>query len=363
MKSMTPMERVVTTLGHKEPDRVPLFFTFTMHGAQELGLPIRDYFSQAEHVAEGQMRLYDIYHSDILYSFFYAAVEVEAWGADVLYSDDSPPNAGEPFIKTPDQIASLHVPDVRHSPSLLKVLRATELLQQRSAGTIPIAGVVMSPFSLPVMQMGFEKYIELIYDRPDMFDILMRVNEEFCVAWANAQFEAGATAIAYFDPVSSSTIIPRDLYLKTGYPIAQRVIARLKGPTVMLLASGRVLPILDDIATTGASVVGASTTEDLAQMKTTNNGRMTLLGNLNAIEMCRWTSEQAEAEVKQAIASAAPGGGFILCDNHGEIPWQVPASVLHAIVDAVNTWGTYPLDWIDHEQSDGTRNGKWGRTV
>ena len=60
-------------------------------------------------------------------------------------------------------------------------------------------------------------------------------------------------------------------------------------------------------------------------------GKLTLLGNLNGVTMRRWTAEQAEAEVKAAIAAAAPGGGFILADNHGEIPFQVPDEVLHAI--------------------------------
>ena len=71
-----------------------------------------------------------------------------------------------------------------------------------------------------------------------------------------------------------------------------------------------------------------------------------MLGNLNAIEMRRWTPAQAEAEVKRAIAAAGPGGGFVLSDNHGEIPWQVPESVLMAIAAAVRKWGNYPLDWV-----------------
>ena len=37
------------------------------------------------------------------------------------------------------------------------------------------------------------------------------------------------------------------------------------------------------------------------------------------------------------------GGGFILADNHGEIPWQVPDGVLTAIAQAVARWGRYPL--------------------
>ena len=61
--------------------------------------------------------------------------------------------------------------------------------------------------------------------------------------------------------------------------------------------------------------------------------------------MRRWSPEEAEAEVKRALAAAAPGGGFVLSDGHGEIPFQVPDATLHAIAGAARRWGRYPLDW------------------
>jgi len=60
--------------------------------------------------------------------------------------------------------------------------------------------------------------------------------------------------------------------------------------------------------------------------------------------MRRWSPDRAEAEVKAAIAAAGRGGGFILSDNHGEIPWQVPENVLIAISEATRRWGRYPLE-------------------
>ncbi len=79
MNAMTSMQRVLTALSHQEPDRVPLFLLLTMHGARELGLGIREYFSKAENVVEGQLRLREKFGHDCLYAFFYAPVEIEAW--------------------------------------------------------------------------------------------------------------------------------------------------------------------------------------------------------------------------------------------------------------------------------------------
>lgn len=344
-KDITSIERVMTALGQKEPDRVPFFLLVTMHGAKELGLSIKEYFSRPENVAEGQLRLRAKYRHDSIYGFFYAPVEVEAWGAEVIFRDDCPPNSGTPFISKPADIDHLEVPRVKETACLTKVLKALQILKQ-SVTDAPIIGVVMSPFSLPVMQMGFDRYFDLIYDQPDLFTKLMRINEEFCVEWANAQLEAGANVICYFDPVSSPTIVPRDLYLKTGFQVARRTLSRIKGPTATHLASGNCSLIIDDLVNTGTLVIGVSAREDISAIKKACAGRLTVLGNLNGIEMRRWTPGEAESIVKQAIARAGRGGGLILSDNHGEIPYQVPDKVLVAISEAVHKWGKYPLDWV-----------------
>jgi uroporphyrinogen decarboxylase len=260
--------------------------------------------------------------------------------------EDGPPNTGLPFLRRPEDILGLSPPAIEASPSLRKVLEAEATLKATVGGEVPIVGVVMSPFSLPVMQMGFDRYLDLLYDRPDLFDRLMKVNEEFCVAWANAQLRAGATAITYYDPVSSSTIISREMYLRTGFPIAKRTIARIEGPTATHLASGLCLPVVDAIADTGTKIVGVSVDEDLGRVKAASGRRLTVIGNLNVIEMRHWDRDRAVEMVKAAIASAGPGGGFILSDNHGEIPYQVPDEVLLAVSEAAREWGRYPLDWV-----------------
>jgi uroporphyrinogen decarboxylase len=339
---MTPMERVLTTLGHQEPDRVPLFLLLTTQGSREFNVSIEKYFSKPEMVAEAQIRMQQKYGHDCYYPFYYASLEVEAWGNESIFYYDAPPNSGRPVIHNFEDISSMEAPDVCESPQLQNVLKTTKLLKKHAGGDVPIIGVVMSPFALPTMQMGFEKYLDLIYEEPDMFKELMRINEEFCIQWANAQIESGATAICYFDPVSSSTIIPPELYRKTGFKVARRTLSRINGPTATHMASGRCLPIINDIVETGTAVVCTSVLEDLAEMKAACKNKISVLGNLNGIEMRNWSRQETDDKVKDAIQKAGSGGGYILSDNHGEIPYPVPSEVLKNISESVNKWGQYP---------------------
>jgi len=345
-ETMNSMQRVLTTLGFQEPDRVPFFLFLSLHGARELGISLKEYFSQAENVFEGQMILREKYRDDCVSNFYYGPSEIEAWGGEVLYREDGPPNSGKPFIQNYSDIDNLQVPEINEIPVLQRVLKTTKLLFNEVQDTVPIIGVVMSPFSLPVMQMGFDKYIELIYRDEMRFRKLMEVNTRFCINWANAQLATGATAICYFDPVSSPTIIPKELYLKTGYAIAKNTISQINGPTATHLASGISLPIAEELPITGTAIIGVSSQEDLTELKSSFKNKLTVIGNLNGIEMRHWTEQETRNNVIEAIRKGAPGGGFILSDNHGEIPWQVSDDTLMTISKTVHEHGFYPIGRI-----------------
>ncbi len=343
-EAMSSIERTFAALSHKEPDRVPVFLLLTMHGAKLLDIPLDRYLTSSDHIIKAQLKMRELFGHDCYYSLGYAAAESSAFGGEVLFFEDGPPNAGAPVIQKAADIDDLDVPSVDASPALQSVLRTIQGLKNKSKGDVPIIGVVMSPFSLPVMQMGFSSYLDLMFvENDDRFHRLMEINQSFCVEWANRQLEEGATAIGYFDPVSSPTIITREHFLKTGFKVAKGTISRIKGPVVTHFASGRCMNILEDVVQTGTLAVGVSSLEDLSDLKAKSSGKLSLIGNLNGIEMPRWGLAETELHVKTAINKAGIGGGFILSDNHGEIPYQVPWDVLRWIMNAAVKHGTYPL--------------------
>ncbi len=336
----------MAALSHQEPDRVPLFWLFTYYGAKELGLSIDDYFSSADHVVEGQLRMLRKYGGDCVYSFFYAALEMEAFGGDVQFLPETQPNAAEPLVPPGGDLSRLRAPLVEKTPCLQRVLTVTRKLYDEVGGEVPIVGVVLSPFSLPIMQVGFAAYLEMIFYEPDRFRQLMAVNHEFAANWANAQLDAGATAICFFNPLASPSMIERETYLQTGYPVDKRTIAAIKGPTTTHLASGITLPVIEDIIASETQVLGFSADDDLPALKQAAAGRIALLGAFNALQMVHWDAADAEKAVKTTIAAAGRGGGLLLADNHGEIPWQVPEQVLLETAETVRRFGEYPLKWV-----------------
>jgi uroporphyrinogen decarboxylase len=175
---MNSLERVLTTLSHKEPDRVPWFNLATMHGAKELNMSIEQYFSKSDNVIRGQEILHKKYGGDCLYPFYYASIETRAWGGEVIFHDNGPPISGRPLVDSIDDIVSLEPPTPQDDIHLKKVLETEKMLSERYGDTIPIIGVAISPFSIPVMQLGFSRYLDVIFEHEDVFWDLMSTSEK-----------------------------------------------------------------------------------------------------------------------------------------------------------------------------------------
>ena len=339
---MNSYERVMTALSHKEPDRVPVFLFLTLHGAKELNVPIKEYFSKAETVAEGQLKLLRKYKHDCLYPFFYASKEVEAFGGTTIFYEDGPPNAGSPIIKKLEDIDRLTCPDPLESEALKEPLRAIKLLAKEKKGEVPIVSAMISPFSLPSMLLGLEQWLDLLlFGEKALRDKLLDLMQSFCVNWANAQFEAGVDAIGFFDPLATSDVMTREQFLSFDFAIASNVIKKIKGPIVYAGAGGKFGHIFDLIPKTGAIGMVVSSNDDLGMAKQLVGEKINLLGNLNNIEMASWTSIKTEDEVKRCVEQGASGGGFILADQHGELPFCVGDEILQKIVKTAWKIGKY----------------------
>jgi uroporphyrinogen decarboxylase len=144
--------------------------------------------------------------------------------------------------------------------------------------------------------------------------------------------------------MASPSMVPRELYLQTGLPLARRIVARIGGAVVYSFASARGLGVAPDVLGAGVAGVTASAGEDLAALKATCAGRAAVVGGLDGIPMRSWSPEQASAAVRAAIRAAGPGAGFVLSENHGEIPIAVPEATLVAIAEAARRYGRYPLE-------------------
>jgi uroporphyrinogen decarboxylase len=182
--------------------------------------------------------------------------------------------------------------------------------------------------------LGFEQYLEVLVERPSEFQRLMEVNAAFCLEWASAQVRAGATVVAYYDPMLSPTCVPVETARELGIPIARRLLPFIGAPFAVHFASGHSVPLFDDLVALGAKAVGIGAQEDVAVALQRSRGRIGIIGNLNGVAMCGWSAADARAAAAH-LGAAGADGGLIVADCHGEIPFSVADDVLSTIAETI----------------------------
>lgn len=339
---MNSFERVVAVLNHELPDCVPAGPVLLMQGAAELGLSLEEYFSRGENLAEGQLRLWEKFGHDLLCGFPHVVEDITAFGASLMYFRNGPPSAGEMVIRSYDDAFNLAIPDPASSPVLNETLRALHLLAGQVKGEVPIVGACIAPFSLPSMLMGTEMWMELLFIeepavRQPVLDHLLNVTLEFCAAWANAQLAAGADVVVLADGMSSAAVLTRPQFMDLALPVVRAVVRRIDGP-VLHEGVGDIVPMVDLLPSTGVVGLMLTPRDNLSATKTLVGQQLALIGNLNNIEMRRWSPADMTRTAQSALAQAAPGGGFILAAQGPEVPLGVSDDVIHALVHAAHAW-------------------------
>ena len=342
MKEMSSLERVLATVQNHKPDRVPVFPIMLMQGAAALGMDLEQYFSQGQNWANGQLKLLEKFGHDCVLGVTHVVQDITAFGANIMYWAGGPPSPGSMAIRSYQDIAKLQAPDPHDSPQLVETLKAIEHLAHEVKGRVPIIGAVIAPFSLPSMLMGTEKWMNLLLFeeeavRAEVMGRILDIAVEFSTHWANAQLQAGADVIVLADGMASAAVINRQQFTTHALPILKRTVPLIKGPVVHE-GVGHLHPMLDLLLDIGLMGVILSHRDDITLCRQIVGDKLTLIGNLNNIEMLRWTPEEMRQKARAVLSAAAPGNRFILSAQGPEIPLGVSDEVLYALVQVVREW-------------------------
>lgn len=342
---MNAKERVVRAVTFQPVDRVPILPVALMQGSIALNRPLPEYQQSGQLIADGQRRLLELWGHDGVVGVPHVVEDLVPWGIPLSYYPNGSPTLSKIAIKSFDQILELKVPDPSSFKETKESLRAISILAKTVGHHTPVLGALISPFSLPSMLMGTEKWMSLLLDdaeiRAKYLDLLLDKCKQYAVKWAKQMINAGADIIVLADGMASQTVIPRRLFEKYALPVIKDTIKQIPAPVVWE-GVGSVQGILDLVADSGALCAILDYKDDLKTCKAIAKNKIALMGNFNNIEMMYWNPIRTQLEVKKAIEKAADGYGYILSAQGPELPYDVPFDVIQAMVDAGKSFGKYP---------------------
>lgn len=323
--------RVRTSLGFEVPDVPPLVLSLALQAGRTTGRPLPQLLRDPGAFADAQRHMHDRWQHDIAVSMRYAAAEAEAFGAEVAFYDEGPPNVASLLVRTPADLARLPDPDIETAPPLAGTLEVVSRMKADLAGRALVAAVAVGPLSGPVMWMGMERWLTTLMSRPDFAEQVVARYRAFALAWARAQLAAGADALIWFEPLASTEMLPLQVVHTHAAP-ALRAAVGLGAPVCLHLASARALDTVELAVDAGVALLSVGTLDDPTALARAAAGRVALLGALDGVSMVRWTGDEVVAAARRDVAHFGASGGHVICDAHGEIPFQVDPSLLDSLV-------------------------------
>ncbi len=237
-------------------------------------------------------------------------------------------------------VAKLAVPDM---DKLRYVFDAVTSIRKALDGRVPLIGFSGSPWTLACYMVeggGSDDYRlvkSMLYSRPDLMHRILTVNADAVAQYLNAQIDAGAQAVMVFD--SWGGVLADGAFQEFSLAYTKRVLAQVKGehagvriPKIVFTKGGGLW--LEEIADSGADVVGLDWTVNLAKARQRVGDRAALQGNLDPNVLFA-PPAQVRAEVEKVLASAGPAPGHIFNLGHG-ISQHTPPDNVAVLVEAVH---------------------------
>ena len=383
---MTPRERVLTALRHKEPDRVP----FDLGGSILTGITTTAYKSLRAHMDLSpmhEMRIMDIVQqlafvdedmarklqTDVRGIFLKDpsdwSLKIEEAGKYSRFTDpwgigwQMPKRGGYYYDMYHHPLKGITADDVDKAPwpnpldpARVKGLKE-EAMKIRDEGFAVMMG---NPFGAGVFEMvlwlqGFEDgFANLLADKKLTHKLLDKMMDLKLKFWDLYLTEVGECVDVVIDGddvgIQETPMLSREMYREYILPRVKTIYSfiKKKAPNVFIFfhSCGSIYDILPDILETGVDILNpvqvSAAKMDTAVLKKEFGDRLVFWGGgVDTQEVLpHGTPAEVKEEVKRRIGDLAPGGGFVFNTVHN-IQHDVPPQNIIAMWEAVKEYGKY----------------------
>ena len=375
---MTSRERVLASLCHEEPDRVPIDLGGGTTGIEveaydrlkaRLGYEsrtttfVRDHVEVDEPVLErfGIDTRYVRVGAPHGYRMHLAPDNsyLDFWGvrwqkpASSLYWD----MIGHPILEpTREALKAYRWPDPHDPGRVAGLAERARALREQGAYAVVLDGAGFGAFEQGWALRGFENFYTDLVAEPEFAEALMQGVADYQIALYDHVLAATGSfldVVMVAEDLGSQDgpLISPSTYRRMVKPIQKRVWQFIKSRTaakLFLHSCGSVRQFIPDLIEIGVDIlnpvqVAASGMETQVLKREFGKDLVFWGGGCDTQRVLTFgTPEDVEREVRRRICDLAPGGGFVFNQIHNIQP-GVPAENIVRMFEAVRAYGVYPI--------------------
>ncbi len=342
---MTPRERWMTAVRHEEPDMVPVGFLRSTYDATRLNLDVKEYLLDPKTKLNAQIELHkrfpDCAFIPSIYPDFGMVPELSALGAEIRLYSNQPPKAVA-FIKTPEQIDSLEVPDPYNDGLIPKVLEAYKYMQANAPKEYTVdPPFVTGPLCLASELRGLGGIFSDMFRNPSSLHKLLETCTKTVIEYVRALDEVSGESQFLFLADDIVGLVSAKFADEYGFRYMKRIYDSFSGRMRVYHNDAKTMHLLERIRDVGVQLFNFSFQNDIKETKERIGDHVCLWGNVEPIGIFRTGSpEEIEEICRQKIEVAAPEGRYVL--STGAAVYG-PDRSIDAMINASKKYGKYPI--------------------
>ncbi|MGQ9589725.1 MAG: uroporphyrinogen decarboxylase family protein [Planctomycetota bacterium] len=382
---MTPRERVLAALEHREPDRVPIDL-----GGNQTGIHRRAYERLLAHWGlEERVEILDLVQqlarpsetvlerlgADTRYVFAGGAASFDAKvvrrerGGRVWddFTDEfgvtwsMPEDAPNYFDITHSPLAGLSLEEIRKhpfprgdDPTRFEGLRERALRTRRETPYAVVSGISGVVYEICWYLRGLENLFLDMVERPEVLEAIIDRTLEFWLGWFRLFLDEAGDAVDVImigddltgqDGPLFSPRIYRSIVKPRQKALVQYIRSRTRAK-IWYHSCGSIVAYIPDLIENGIDILNpvqvSARGMDPAALKARFGDRLSFWGGAVDAQhvLPRAKPEEVRAHVRRNVEAFKPGGGYVFANVHN-IQGDVPPENVVAMFEAAREFGTY----------------------
>jgi uroporphyrinogen decarboxylase len=369
--TMTPRERLLTTLKHKEPDRVPLtaklwpdtLLKLRRHygvatndelferigvdnGAVNVGaLPAGSWRPSAEYSSFCRAIGYDPYSQYATYEEWGIQRKLGAKGDSIVQQFFFSLHPWEAFTR-PSQVTDATVPNLAEDG---RFDNAEKTINERKDLHLMIGGLGHVLWTRAWELRGMLRLMKDLHTDPEMADTILNKLLNYNCDLADRLLDLGCDGIAVSEDWGNnySLFISPAMWRRYFKPRYKALFDRAKkrGKLVFFHSDGNIAPIVGDLVEIGIDSLNPVQPEcmDQLEVKDKYGDKITIdTGVSNQKTLPFGKAQDIRDETLHALRYLAPGGGFVYGTSHYAL-YDVPVENVVTLYETCREHGRYPL--------------------
>lgn len=305
----------------------------THPGIELTGQTVRQAVTDGQAHADAICALNGRFPSAAVTAIMDLTVEAEAFGAQVLFTDNEIPNIIGRLVSDMDSVQALEVPGL-DAGRVQEYLKANRITAERIKDK-PVYGGCIGPFSLAGRLFDMTELMMAIYLEPDTVTLLLEKCTEFILKYVRAMKETGISGVIMAEPAAG--LISNDDCNTYSTTYVKKIVEAVQDDSFMVILHncGNTGHCTDAMVNSGAKGLHFGNRADMAEALRECPEDLLVMGNIDPVGIMQQASPEKVREETLALLDATAQWDNFILSTGCDVPPQTPFENISAFYEAL----------------------------